>query len=101
MTTATATTITQTTRSVLLILEHAERIGLPAPFTHTVANYADPDTAPVTFGFDRLDQVADWAKWMETTVTSEHYGADSVHYCCKGLALDHPLQVFYIEAGSR
>ena len=37
MTTATATTITQTTRSVLLILEHAERIGLPAPFTHTVA----------------------------------------------------------------
>ena len=89
------TTALQHTRAILLIQEHAERIGLPLPHIVTLDDY------DVRIHVKTLADLTDWAKWMETTVTSEHYGADSVHYCCKGLALDHPLQVFYIEAGSR
>ena len=73
MTTTTDSKVMSRTRAALLILEHAERIGLPLPFTHTVADYLSPENAPVTFGFDRLDQVADWALWMETTIDTTTY----------------------------
>lgn len=92
------TTAVQKARAVLLVLEHAEQIGLPLPFTHTVAEYSDPDTAPVSFGFDRLDQVTDWVLWMESTITTVTTLSGQIVHKARGNALDLPIEVWSVES---
>jgi hypothetical protein len=86
--------VTSTTRAAKLILEHADRIGLPAPFTITVADGA------VSFGFDTLADLTDWALWMETQIDEHTLPSGQVQHRAEGVALEQPLTVWHITAKS-
>lgn len=91
VTTTIANAVTSSTRAALLILEHAERTGLPMPWSvHT--NDADQ---PVRLMFDSLPDLTEWALWLGQPI-GEHTTDTHVHHGVQGDALDHPVRCHYL-----
>lgn len=84
---ATGATVTRDTRAAFLVLEHAERIGLPMPDSVLVADYLGAIYgATIDLAFPTLADLTDWARWMEVTV-EETPGAGCVLFSATGDAL--------------
>lgn len=90
-TTRTASTVTSNTRAALLILEHAERTGLPLPYdvqTH--------DASPkVYLQFGSLAAVTEWAAWLDQPI-GEYVTDTHVHHSVQGIALEQPIRCVYL-----
>lgn len=78
-------------RAALLILEHAERLGLPMPFHVNLSDYSEPSML-----FGSLGDLAQWALWIGATVSEEPY-QDQVHHTADGNALDQPVRLVRVE----
>lgn len=89
-TTQTTSPVVGRTRAALLILEHAERIGLPIPFDVNVSLTLEP----VAFLFRSLADLAQWALWVESPIVEESWANVAV-----GTALDQPVRLVHVELG--
>lgn len=94
-TSSTSTTATGNLRAALLIVEHAERIGLPAPCTINVGAYS------TSFSVDTLEELTDWAAWLEEPIKDSVSAAGNAHYNVDGLALDHPINVHLVVLATK
>lgn len=81
---------TSNTRAAVLIMEHAERIGLPEPQTVYTSPYW------TSFGVDNLEALTDWANWMEAPIRDYVDDGGNAHYNVDGLALEHTLNVYLV-----
>ena len=79
-------------RAALLILEHAERLGLPMPFALDITDHTDR----LGLMFRSVADVAEWALWLDVPVTEEIY-PDNVHHVAVGDALDQPVRLVRVE----
>lgn len=79
-------------RAALLILEHAERLGLPMPFSVEATDH----TQRVALMFRSVADLAEWALWLEVPVGEELHG-ESVHHIALGDALDQPVRLVRVE----
>ena len=82
--------------TVSQILAHAERCGLPTPVQITIYSGG----LPTLFEFERLADLADWAAWLETTIT-DFLGQAATYHVAVGDALDHPITIMYTEYRAR
>lgn len=90
-TTTTANPVTSSTRAALLILEHAERTGLPLPFNVQTTDW----TGSVSFLFASLASLTEWAQWLDAPI-GELDARDSVHHIVTGVALDQHIRCTYV-----
>ena len=72
-TTAAPAPVVGRARAALLVLEHAERTGLPMPFDVSVQDYSPA----IGMLFRSVADLAEWALWLETQVV-ERRAADVV-----------------------
>lgn len=83
-------------RAALLILEHAERLGLPMPFSVDSTDYS-PRLGML---FHSVADLAQWALWLEVPVGEEIHG-DHIHHVALADALDEPVRLVRIERVTR
>lgn len=79
-------------RASLLVLEHADRLGLPMPFSVEPTDYGPR----VTLMFRSVADLAEWASWLEVPVGEELHG-EHVHHVALGDALDQPVRLVRVE----
>lgn len=91
-TTATTSPVVGRTRAALLILEHAQRIGLPMPFSIEATDHYPR----VSMLFRSVADLAEWALWLEVPV-GEEQGTEFVHHVALGTALDQPVRLVRSE----
>lgn len=93
-TTAAPAPVVGRARAALLVLEHAERTGLPMPFDVTVHDH----NPAVSMLFRSVADLAQWALWIETQVV-EHRAADgTIHHIATGHALDQAVRLVRVES---
>lgn len=74
-----------------MVLQHAHDLGLPMPFDATAVRHSDR----VSLGFDTLDEVTEWAGYLDAPIgQSEHEGR--IHHRAEGQALEQPIAVWCI-----
>jgi hypothetical protein len=97
MTTTTAAPAITDTRAALLILEHAERTGLPLPHGVQVAEYlGSVYGASIDFMFASLADLTDWAQWMEVAI-EETVREGCVILSATGDALDARVRCVVVQ----
>lgn len=80
------------TRAALLILEHAERLDLPMPWSVEATDYQQR----ISLMFRSVAELAEWALWLEVPISEETYG-QHVHHVALGEALDQPVRLVRVE----
>jgi hypothetical protein len=79
-------------RAALLILEHAQRLGLPMPFSVETTDH----TLRITLMFRSVADLAQWALWLEVPVGEEQH-PEFVHHIALADALDQPVRLVRVE----
>lgn len=87
------TVVLQKTNAVRLILDHAQKVELPAPARVVI------DAKDLLLGFSTLADLTEWAIWMEACITDRTvlHGMAVLHQA-EGLALDEPITVACVTA---
>lgn len=96
-TTRTADAVIRNTRAALIVLDHAERVGLPLPMSVMTEGV---DCIPTTFVFTNLEDLAEWSRWTEKPIASREHPSGTVTYDLTSVELDHEIRCMFVKVPS-
>lgn len=82
-------TMATQTRAAALVLEHAQKIGLPEPWVVEVTPWA----VEVCLRFKSIGDLAEWARYTETQIVENELPSGSLHFSIGETEGPHPTVI--------